>query len=42
MFVVSVYFLDCDGNKLEFIFMLYENLDELEYVFYLSVWNVEY
>ncbi|ACK63736.1 fosfomycin resistance protein [Bacillus thuringiensis Sbt003] len=38
----SVYFLDCDGNKLEFISMLHENPDELEYASYLSVWNAEH
>ncbi|MED2764450.1 MULTISPECIES: VOC family protein [Bacillus cereus group] len=38
----SVYFLDCDGNKLEFISMLHENPDELEYASYLSVWNTEH
>ncbi|ANS48610.1 fosfomycin resistance protein [Bacillus thuringiensis] len=38
----SVYFLDCDGNKLEFISMLHENPDELEYASYLSVWNEEH
>ncbi|MED3268304.1 MULTISPECIES: VOC family protein [Bacillus] len=38
----SVYFLDCDGNKLEFISMLHKNPDELEYASYLSVWNEEH
>ncbi|PFJ41921.1 fosmidomycin resistance protein [Bacillus thuringiensis] len=38
----SVYFLDCDGNKLKFISMLHENPDELEYASYLSVWNGEH
>ena len=35
----SVYFLDCDGNKLEFISMLYDDPDELEYATYLSEWE---
>ena len=33
----SVYFLDCDGNKLEFISMLYDDPDELEYATYLRM-----
>ncbi len=38
----SVYFLDCDGNKLEFISMLYDDPDELEYATYLSEWEAEH
>ena len=38
----SVYFLDCDGNKLEFISMLHDNPDELEYATYLSEWEAEH
>lgn len=38
----SVYFLDCDGNKLEFISMLNDNPDELEYASYLSEWEAEH
>ena len=38
----SVYFLDCDGNKLEFISMLNDDPDELEYATYLSEWGAEH
>lgn len=38
----SLYFLDCDRNKLEFISMLHDNPDELEYASYLSVWNAKH
>lgn len=38
----SVYFLDCDGNKLEFISMLDDDPDELECATYLSEWNAEH
>ncbi|MEJ9111926.1 VOC family protein [Bacillus paramobilis] len=38
----SVYFLDCDGNKLEFLSMLYDDPDELEYATYLSEWEAEH
>ncbi len=38
----SVYFLDCDGNKLEFISMLHDDPDELEYATYLSEWDAEH
>ncbi|PFN05813.1 MULTISPECIES: VOC family protein [Bacillus cereus group] len=37
----SVYFMDYDGNKLEFISILYDEPDELEYASYLSEWEVE-
>lgn len=37
----SVYFLDCDGNELEFISMLQDEPDELEYALYLSEWEKE-
>ncbi|MEC2389821.1 fosmidomycin resistance protein [Bacillus thuringiensis serovar malayensis] len=35
----SVYFLDLDGNKLEFISMLEDTPKELDYVPYLSEWE---
>lgn len=35
----SVYFLDLDGNKLEFISMLEDKPKELNYVPYLSEWE---
>lgn len=38
----SVYFLDCDGNKLEFISILDDDPDELEYATYLSEWDAEH
>ncbi|MEI4802530.1 VOC family protein [Bacillus sp. FJAT-51639] len=37
----SVYFLDCDGNKLEFISLLFDEPNELGYVPYLSEWEKE-
>lgn len=37
----SVYFLDCDGNKLEFISLLSDEPNEFEYVPYLSEWEKE-
>ncbi|MGE7602977.1 VOC family protein [Peribacillus sp. NPDC097675] len=36
----SVYFLDTDGNKLEFISMLDDTPKELDYVPYLSEWEL--
>ncbi|MGG0655309.1 VOC family protein [Rummeliibacillus pycnus] len=35
----SIYFLDPDGNKLEFISMLNDDPRELDFVPYLSEWN---
>ncbi|MEH6892419.1 VOC family protein [Bacillus sp. JJ864] len=37
----SVYFLDYDGNKLEFISLLFDELNDLGYVPYFSEWEKE-